>query len=70
MFAVLELQKTDNGLAVISTTYDERSEAESKYHDILHYASVSSVAIHSAVIMSEDGCLLKRECYTHTQEAE
>ena len=66
MYAVIELQKTDEMLSVLTTTFDNRQDAESKFHLILQYAAVSNVPIHSAAIMSEDGSLLKRESYRHT----
>ena len=73
MYAVMELQKTNESLSVLTTTFDNRQDAESKFHQVLQYAAVSNVPVHSAVIMSEDGSLLKRESYRHTvveQESE
>ena len=65
MYAVLEMQKTGETLSVITTTFEDRQTAESKFHQVLQYAAVSNVSVHSAVIMSEDGSLLKRESYRH-----
>ncbi len=55
-----------------STTYafDSQNVAESKYHDILHYAAVSSVSIHGAILYDNYGNALKHECYTHEQATE
>ena len=66
MYAVLEMQKTGETLSVITTTFEDRQTAESKFHQVLQYAAVSNVPIHSAAIMSEDGSLLKRESFRHT----
>lgn len=64
MFAVIELQKSDT-LAVLADTYATRAEADNKFHLILAAAAISSVPIHSAVILSEDGLILANGTYTH-----
>lgn len=55
-----------------STTYayENRETAESKYHDILHYASVSTVEKHGAILYDNNGVLIKSEVYTHRQTEE
>ena len=52
-----------------STTYafDNEAQAESKYHDILHYASVSNVEKHGAILYDSNGSCTKSEVYTHEQ---
>lgn len=65
-FLVVELQKNEDGtLTHLVTSKDEQAEAESKYHEILKFAAVSAIPVHSAVILSEEGFLVKRECYKH-----
>ena len=68
MFIVIELQKTENGLAHLETVHNTAEEAESKYHQILMAAAVSSVPIHSAFIVAENGELIRTEKYVHTQQ--
>ena len=67
MYIVIEIQKDDQ-VATIVNSYADRNVAEQKYHQILAAASVSSVQIHSAVMLEEDGRLLKRETYSHPVE--
>lgn len=67
MYIVIEIQKNDQ-VATIVNSYADRNVAEQKYHQILAAASVSSVQIHSAVMLEEDGRLLKRETYSHPVE--
>lgn len=69
MFIVIELQKLgDDNVANIVTPYANKNEAESKYHDILKAAAISPVPIHSAMIVTEEGFLLKSEYYEHKLE--
>lgn len=65
MFIVLELQTEAKTTTIQSFVFTEESTAEQKYHQILSYAAVSTVDIHSAVIMNEDGVVLKNESYNH-----
>lgn len=68
MFIVIELQKTGPQVANIVTSYESLADAESKYHNILAAAAVSSVEAHSAILLNHYGELIKRECYTHSAE--
>lgn len=68
-YLVVEMQKQSNGMiAQICTSYTDRQIAEQKYHEILSYAAVSSVPIHTAVILSEEGNIIKKEVYRHEVE--
>ena len=64
MFAVIELQKSET-LSALTSTYETRAEADNKFHTILAAAAISEIPIHSAVILSEDGCILANGSYTH-----
>ena len=69
MYLVIELQKNADGtVGNIVTAYNTLNEADSKYHSVLASAAVSSVPIHSAVILSERGKMIKNESYTHETE--
>ena len=66
MFIVLELQtNTEGQLGNIITTYTDQAEAESKYYQILSYAAVSNIPIHTALIITSEGLTLKSDCYQH-----
>lgn len=67
MFYVFELQTTNTG-ASNTFIYDNRDDAEAKYHEILMYASKSKVRKHGAMIMTEDMFLVKSEIYAHEVE--
>lgn len=68
MYLVIEIQKTGATIAQIVNTYADRNTAEQKYHTVLAAAAVSSVDIHSAVLMFHDGTVFKKESYDHTIE--
>lgn len=66
MFVVIELQKlSDEQIANIVNIYQTREEAENRYHTILAAAAVSSLPVHAAVMLEENGVLIKNEWYTH-----
>lgn len=50
-------------------SYTNRNEAESKFHQILGTAAISNVPIHSAVLITDTGKMLKNESYEHEAEA-
>lgn len=65
MYIVIELQKSANGLAHLESVHNTRAEAESKFHQVLMAAAISNVLIHSAILMEENGAVLKAETYEH-----
>ena len=67
-YIVIELQ-TENGTTnTLTYQFDTVAQAEQKYYQILSFAVVSEVDIHSAVIMDNTGFVLKNECYKHISE--
>ena len=70
MFIVLEIQTMADGTVTVLTPIIKasRDEAESAYHSILSYAAVSSIPMHAAVIMTNEGIEIARQAYTHQQE--
>lgn len=75
MYIVFEIQKNQNGsIGTLVNSYEDRNTAEQKYHMILSAAAVSSLPVHTAVMLMEDGYLIKKETYRHVieevQEAE
>lgn len=69
MFIVMEIQ-TSATVATIVNSYDNRPQAESKYHQILTAAAVSTVPKHGAIMLTDEGERLKNECYIHAVEPE
>lgn len=69
MYLVIELQTTNGTTSYIGTVKATRDEAEQKYHQILAAAAVSSVEIHTAVILNPEGGKIKGETYKHTPQA-
>jgi hypothetical protein len=66
MFIVVEVQKSaDDKIATLVTSFDERNDAESKYHNILSYAAVSTLPKHGAIILSDDCVPVLYKSYTH-----
>ena len=71
MYLVIEIQKTQAGqVSHIVTTHATQAEAEQKFHQILSYAAVTTLASHSATILTDNGYALRREFYEHKEEPE
>lgn len=68
MFFVIEIQ-VNNGIgSTLVTTHEDRNHAESKFHEILQYAAVSTTDKHGAIVITEDCVQLMAHCYDHTEE--
>ena len=67
MFIVIELQKVnDTQVANNIWAYTEQAVAEQKFHTVLSAAAVSTVPVHSAVMLDEMGRTIKGpEYYVH-----
>lgn len=65
-YIVLEIQKTDN-VAVLVNNYDNRNDAYSKYYQVLSYAAVSSLPLHAAAILTEEGQLVESKFFAHNE---
>lgn len=65
-YIVIEMQ-TNNGTTAIvpPISYTDRNAAEANFHSILAAAAVSSVEEHAAMLITNDGHLLRNECYKH-----
>ena len=64
MYVVIELQ-TEATVSVIPFAFDNRLDAEAKYHDLLSVAAKSALPKHGGVMLTGDGLYLKSECYEH-----
>lgn len=47
--------------------YTSEAEAEAAYHNKLAYAALSDCAKHAVSMLSDQGVLIKRECYRHSE---
>lgn len=68
MYIVTELQTNGETTAVLNYTYTDKNVAYQKYHTILAAAAVSSIEIHTALIMNEYGLVEARETFEHIVE--
>ena len=67
-YLVMEIQKFDTGAVSTPTwAYDNENPAWSKYHSVLSAAAVSTLPVHSAVIMNESGFCIEHKCFEHAQ---
>lgn len=69
-YLVIEIQTLSDG-SVANLVYekDTRNEAESTYHSILAAAAISSLPVHSAMLVTNEGFCLMSQCYKHNMEA-
>jgi len=66
MYIVMEIQtNADGSVGTLVSTYAEQNQAESKYHQVLTYAAISNLPVHSCALLSEEGFELRHECYKH-----
>ena len=63
-YYVIEMQTGVEGSASVQV-FTDRNLAETRYHEILMYASHSQVLKHGAMIMTEDMFVIKSEVYVH-----
>lgn len=71
MFITMEMQTmADGSFGVNKWTFDTIPEAEAKYYTLLSVAALSSVYIHTAMIIDPFGTCLTSKSYTHEQPTE
>lgn len=68
-FYVIETQTNETG-AVIPYSFNNREDAEEKYHDILRGACKSKVKKHGCMIINADMIIQKAEVYDHEEVTE
>jgi len=65
-FLVIEIQVNDSGaIGNFVWSFDEFNAACSQYHAVLASAAVSSIPVHSAVLLNETGFCVKHESFDH-----
>ena len=67
VYIIIEIQKSNNGTVAIvpPASYTDLNKAEQAYHTALSAAAVSSVSVHSVVMLSDTGEWMKGETYYH-----
>lgn len=69
MYIVIELQTNFNGVVGNSVwSYENRSNAEEKYHLVLAAAAKSGLPCHAAVMLQNDGLQLAAQAYKVEEE--
>lgn len=70
-FYVIEIQTNSDGTSGnFVWGYANRNEAEAKFHTAAAYAAQSTVLVHSVVMLTKEGHLLKNDFYIHPAEPE
>lgn len=70
MYIVIELQTSNGITSMLTYQFDDRDQAESKYHNVLSYAAVSTVEFHAVSIIDRLGAVIRNECYNHAVQPE
>lgn len=66
MYIVMEIQKDENGaIATLVNSATEYEEALSRYFTVSAAAAVSQVPLHSVVLLTEAGGMLRNESFRH-----
>lgn len=65
MYAIIELQTNETTTAE-ANTFETRPEAEAYFYTVLAKAAASEARIHSAVMLTAEGYLVKSECFDRT----
>ena len=66
MYYIFEIQEQNDGIGTaLQTLKSDRNEAFSKYHEILQYAAISNVPIHTATILDSKASCLAKETFYH-----
>ena len=67
-YLVLEIQTAADGkVSTLITAKDSLNEAMSAFYTILAAAAVSSVPVHAAVLMMNNGAVVKSEVFDHRE---
>lgn len=70
MYIVIELQTNNGNVGILTYKFTELSEAYAKYYLILSSAAVSDIEVHTALIVTETGQVVRSETFSHASEVE
>ena len=63
MFVVIEMQ---NGIVGQNAwSYESRADAETKVYQVLSEVVKSPVPVHTVMLVTDEGFVIKNECYKH-----
>lgn len=66
MFILIELQKNGDQTALVpARTYTNKLEAESAYFTTLAAAAISTVEVHTVLLIDDHGNTVRRDFYEH-----
>lgn len=65
MYIVVELQTTNGVTTSITEAYESEALAYQKFYQILSFAVVSEVDVHSALVLNQYGAVLRTDTFTH-----
>lgn len=69
MIIIQEIQTNGQQTALTpAVTFEDRNQAESRFHSILASAAISEVQVHTVIMYDEHGNVIKREYYEHLAE--
>lgn len=69
MFIVIEMQTNGGEVATIINKYTDLNQAYQKYYTVLAAAAVSNVEVHTALILTETGGIVRAECFDRREQA-
>ena len=67
-YLVIEIQTSaDEKVSTLVTQKDNLNDALSAYYMVLSAAAVSTVPVHAAVLMMNNGAVIKSEMFDHSE---
>lgn len=70
MLTVIELQTNDGTTTVLTNSYADESLAYQKYYQVLSFAAVSDIDIHSAAVINEEGISIDHSTFNRIASKE
>lgn len=70
MFIVIEMQTNGGEVATLINKYTDLNQAYQKYYTVLAAAAVSNVEVHTAIILTETGDVVRVEHFAHEKAVE
>lgn len=67
MYYVIEIQSTSETSGNFVWNFNAREDAEAKFHTVAAAAAKSAVLVHTVVLLTREGALIKSECYKHPE---
>ena len=70
MYTVIELQTNGGVTTSITEAYESEALAYQKFYQILSFAVVSDVEIHTALVLNAYGAVLRTDTFSHVAPVE